>query len=342
MLAAIDKGQWDKASALVEKATASGEVAAAALLVQHGREQQGNEQKTQGFGKARGAGEVFLLASITKPMTAAGLMKLVDQNRVSLADPVNKYIPEFKGGSKAKITLRHLLTHTSGLPDMVPENTELRKRHAPLSDFVAATCRTPLLFEPGTEVRYQSMGILLAAEIVERVTHQKFRDFLTTEIFTPLGMKDTSLGLGGRKIPDTARCQTPGAGDEDWNWNSPYWRDLGAPWGGAHSTVADVARFLTWFLHPRDGALRAATARSMVSNQNTGLNKPWGIGFMLEPGVFGKSCSPRTFGHYGSTGTVAWADPDNNRVCVLLTTKPADQSRAGLLGPVSDLISHAN
>lgn len=336
MMAALDKKQWEKASALVDKATQSGDVSAAALLIRHR-----GERLARGYGKARGAGEVFLLASITKPMTAAGLMKLVEQNRVSLSDPVVKYIPEFTGGSRAKVTLKHILTHTSGLPDMVPENTELRKRHAPLSEFVAASCRVPLLFEPGTQVRYQSMGILLASEIAERVTRTKFRDFLKAELFTPLGMKDTSLGLGGRNIPDTARCQTPGSGDEDWNWNSPYWRDFGAPWGGAHSTVDDVARFLEFFLHPRDGALRTATAKAMVTNQNAGLNKPWGIGFMLEPGTFGKGCSPKAFGHYGSTGTVAWADPEKDLICVLLTTKPADQSRAGLLGPVSDLVSGA-
>lgn len=335
-LAALDRGQWDKAAAKVEQSTASGEVSAAALYVQ-----RGNDRMARGFGKARSPQEVFLLASITKPMTAAGLMKLVEQKRVALADPVSKYIPEFTGASRGKITLQHLLTHTSGLPDMVPENTELRKKHAPLSAFVAASCRTPLLFEPGAEVRYQSMGILLASEIAQRVTKKPFRDFLKTELYQPLGMKDTSLGLGGRKIPDTARCQTPGSGDDDWNWNSPYWRDLGAPWGGAHSTAADVARFLEFFLHPRDGVLKASTAKKMITNQNQGKNKAWGIGFMVEPGSFGKACSPRTFGHWGSTGTVAWADPEKDLICVLLTTKPADQSRAGLLGPVSDTIAQS-
>lgn len=334
MMAAIDKGQWDKAAAKIELATASGEVSAAALFVR-----RGSDQLARGFGKARGAGEVFLLASITKPMTAAGLMKLVEQKKVALADPVNKYIPEFQGGSRGRVTLHHLLTHTSGLPDMVPENTGLRKRQAPLSAFTAATCRVPLLFEPGAETRYQSMGILLASTIAERITNTPFRDFLRQEIYTPLGMKDTSLGLGGRKIADTAWCQTPGSGDEEWNWNSPYWRDLGAPWGGAHSTVEDVGRFLEFFLHPRNGVLRAATSQQMIRNQNAATNKPWGFGFMVERGTFGKSCSPRTFGHYGSTGTVAWADQEKDLICVLLTTKPADQSRAGLLGPVSDMIS---
>lgn len=333
-VAALKRSQVDVAASKIEAATASGEVSAAALLVR-----QGSTVIERGFGKARGPKEIFLLASITKPMTAAAVMKLVERGKVSLADAVHKHLPEFRGGDRDRITVKMLLTHTSGLPDMLSENTELRQRHAPLKDFVAGTCRTPLLFPPGTQVKYQSMGILLAAEIVERVSGTKLRDFLKKEIYGPLGMSETSLGMGGRKIADTAQSQVPKV--EDWDWNSPYWRDLGAPWGGAHSTAADVGRFLEFFLHPRDGALKASTARMMVEDQNRGLNKPWGIGFMIEPGTFGKKCSPRTFGHYGSTGTVAWADPEKDLICVLLTTKPADQSRAGLLGPVSDLVAEA-
>lgn len=279
---------------------------------------------------------VFLLASITKPMTVTAVMILSDRKQLRLEDPVKRFIPEFQ---HAGVTIRHLVTHTSGLPDMLPENTELRKRHAPLRDFVAGTCKTPLLFKPGSEVRYQSMGILLAAEIVERITRRPLRDFLRDEVFRPLGMSQTSLGLGGRKIADTAQCQV--TGDDDWNWNSPYWRDLGAPWGGAHSTAADVTKFLNAFLHPDGRGVKRETAAAMIENQTAGLNRPWGIGWMIEPGTFGKACSPKTFGHYGSTGTVAWADPRTDVTCVLLTTKPAAQSRDHLLGPVSDLVAQA-
>jgi len=238
------------------------------------------------------------------------------------------------------VTIKHLLTHTSGLPDMLPGNNALRIKHAPLKAFVAGTCKTPLLFTPGSEVKYQSMGILLAADIVERVTGQAFREFLRKELFAKLGMRDTVLGLGGRPVASFAQCQVPEV--TNWDWNSQYWRDLGAPWGGAHASTSDVARFLGYFLAPKAGGpLRVETARQMITNQNAGLKKAWGLGFMLEPGTFGKSCSPRTFGHYGSTGTVAWADPEKDLTCVLLTTKPADQSRAGLLGPVSDKVSEA-
>jgi CubicO group peptidase (beta-lactamase class C family) len=173
---------------------------------------------------------------------------------------------------------------------------------------------------------------------VERLTRTPLREFLRRELFAPAGMSATSLGLGGRKIAGTALSQVED--DTDWNWNSPYWRDLGAPWGGAHSTAADVTRLLELFLHPDGRVLKPETARSMIVNQ-TGLPDPWGLGWMIKPGTFGKGCSPATFGHYGSTGTVAWADPKTNVTCVLLTTKPAAQSRDGLLGPVSDLVAEA-
>jgi CubicO group peptidase (beta-lactamase class C family) len=330
---ALKRDRLSKAEELLKNACASGEVRAASLYVR-----QGAERWTAAAGAANPR-TVFLLASITKPFTAAGVMRLVDQGAVRLEDKVEKYIPEFRGGERAKVTVRMLLTHTSGWPDMLPENDELRRRHAPLKEFVAGTCRTPLLFSPGTRVKYQSMGILLAAEIAERVTRRPFREYLSTEVFAPLGMKDTSLGLGGRAIPDTAQCQV--TGNDDWNWNSPYWRNLGAPWGGAHAPAEDVGRFLEAFMNPEGRVVKAETAAAMVANQNAGLNDPWGIGFQVKPGGFGKACSPETFGHSGSTGTASWADPKTGTSFVLLTTKPAEFSRATVLKPVSDLVSEA-
>jgi beta-lactamase class C len=222
---------------------------------------------------------------------------------------------------------------------MLPENEALRRRHAPLSDFVAATCKTPLLFRPGSEVRYQSMGILLASEIAQRITRMPFRDFLRREFFEPLGMRQTSLGLGGRRIEDTAQCQVEAK--EDWHWNSPYWRDLGAPWGGAHSTAADISRFLEVFLRPPENVLKRETVELMLRNQTEGMKEPFGLGWMLGPTIFGRPFNSRAFGHYGATGTVAWADKSTGIRCVLLTTKPADVSRAALLGPVSDIVAEA-
>lgn len=331
---ALRREKLDQAVGLIQTRVDSGKLHAAVLHVH-----QGKEVVSRNFGAAATPNAVFLLASITKPMTASSVMILSDRNQLSIEDPVQKFIPEFRGGEKDRVLIRHLLTHTSGLPDMLPDNDELRKMHAPLKDFVAGTCATPLLFPPGTKVKYQSMGVLLAAEIVQRITGRPLPEFLHDQLFVPLGMKDTSLGLGGRKISDTMQCQV--AEHTDWDWNSSYWRNLGSPWGGAHSTAADVTRFLEYFVHPRPPVLKTATAAAMITDQNRGLNLPWGLGWTVAHG-FGNLCSVRTYGHGGSTGTLAWLDPEKELSFVLLTTEPAATSQKALLGPVADVISDSS
>jgi CubicO group peptidase (beta-lactamase class C family) len=330
---AVERQKLDQAAALVQSKTDSGEVRAASLDVRSGK-----DVFSKDFGEAKSGRAVYLLASISKPMTATAVMLLADRGALSTTDPVRKHIPEFQGGDKDKITIRHLLTHTTGLPDMLPENDELRKRHAPLKDFVAGTCKTPLLFAPGTKVRYQSMGILLAAEIVERVAKKPLAEFLKAEVYGPLGMRDTSMGLGGRKIADTMQCQVDAP--SDWDWNSAYWRNLGSPWGGAHATAADVAMFLDYFAHPTAKVLKPETAASMIVDQTGGLTPSWGLGWTLARG-FGKGSSPRVFGHGGSTGTLSWHDPAKDLTFVLLTTKPSVVSGKALLNPAADLVAEA-
>jgi CubicO group peptidase (beta-lactamase class C family) len=327
-----DNKKLDEAGALLEEACKAGNVKAATLLVT-----KGDFRLLRHFGSVGNNNPVFLIASISKPMTAAGVMLLVDRGELALSDPVRKFLPHFRDEGRELITVRHLLTHSSGLPDMLPQNAELRKGHASLDDFVDAICQTPLLFTPGTEVRYQSMGFMLAAKITECITGMPFRDFLSQEMFVPLEMNQTSLGLGGRRLSGVMTCQV--SGNDDWNWNSAYWRDLAAPWGGVHSTAEDIGRFLGSFLHPTGQVLKPETVASMVANQTPGLNSPWGLGWMVKPGTFGRLCSDRTFGHFGVTGTIAWSDPMADLCCVLLTTKPVVHSRECLLGWVSDLVS---
>ncbi|MEZ5400559.1 MAG: serine hydrolase domain-containing protein [Bryobacteraceae bacterium] len=343
------------AARLLEAETASGRVLAASILV--ARDQRIVLHK--GFGKLApsaaappvGPGTIFLLASITKPVAVSALMLLVERGQVSIEDPVSRYLPEFSQDDRKATRVRDLLSHTSGLPDMLPENTALRRRHAPLSDFVAASMTTPLLYAPRTDFRYQSMGILLAAEIVERVTKKRLRDFLKQEIFDPLGMRHSALGMGDFRIEDTAWCQTSGNSPdlESFGPNSPYWRDMGHPWGGMHSTTSDLAVLLQTFLNGGVyGATRVfspATTSVMTRDQNTAIGKPWGLGWGLATSpvwaYFGDLVSPRTFGHSGATGTVAWADPERRLVCVILTTRPSGEDNGRLLRVVSNAVAAA-
>ncbi len=331
------------AAQIIQKQIDNGTLHAAVLHVR-----RGDEVMQQAFGKAQ-LDSMFLLGSITKPLAVAlPVMILLDRGELKLSDHAVKYLPEFNEGSRKDITIEQLLTHTSGLPDQLENNNALRAQHAPLSEFVKGAMRTPLLFAPGTQYHYQSMGILLAAEIVERVTKSPLPKFLQQHVFTPLGMSRTVLGLGQFKKSDMVPMQTEhaapeaGGGDpkaREWDWNSDYWRNLGAPWGGAHSTAADMSAFLRSFLHPDGKVLREETARLMIQDHTPTLEAHRGIGFMVGPAGLGKGCSTRTFGHSGSTGTLAWADPATDTSFVLLTALPKNVSGDLILQPVADLLS---
>jgi beta-lactamase class C len=338
--------RMQSAAQIIQQQVDAGMLASAVLHVR-----QGKDTFQQAFGKAENEDAIFLLASITKTMTATAVMVLADRGELQLSDLAMKFIPGFNEGARKQITIEQLLTHTSGLPDQLENNTELRSHHAPLSEFVQGAIRTPLLFAPGTKYHYQSMGILLAAEIVKRITKTPLPDFLAKEVFTPLGMKHSALGLGSFKLADTIRCQTEHAAPESgagipqsasWDWNSPYWRNLAAPWGGALGSAADVARFLDCFMHPSGKMLREETTRLMLQNHTPGLTARRGIGFALGPEGFGKQCSQQSFGHSGSTGTLAWADPATDTTCVILTSLPSRISGQTILQPVSDRVAAAD
>ncbi|MBL8240312.1 MAG: beta-lactamase family protein [Bryobacterales bacterium] len=322
-------GRFRHAESILEKAVHSGLLQAAVLRV----EQRG-EIFERAFGLARPESQ-FLIASITKPMTATAVMLLADRGRLHYEDPVSKYIPGFTQGDRAKVTIRHLLTHTSGLPDMLPDNIPLRQRQAPLRAFVDGALTTPLLFAPGARTSYQSMGILLAAVIVEKLTEKPLPAFLKAELFQPLQMTRTVLGAapGAVKI-QVEHADPPGGTPEtaSWDWNSAWWRSLGVPWGGAHSTAADITKLLQAFLHPTGAPLKKETAQRMTANQNAGLDKPYGIGWAIVP---------PGFGHGGSTGTSCWAHPGKDATFVLLTSLPAKASQKPMIEPVANAIRAA-
>ena len=187
----------------------------------------------------------------------AALAMLVDEGKVGWETRVVSMLPGFQLADRVateQTTVRDLLSHTSGMPDMLPENTSLRRTHAPLSAFVEGALKTPLLYTPREGFQYQSMGTLLAGEIVERVSGMRLRDFEQKEIFTPLEMKNSALGMKqGWRIEDTVHVYEGVRENKEDNLrfgaNSPYWRDMGHPWGGMHSTTTDLAILLQTFLN---------------------------------------------------------------------------------------------
>lgn len=326
LCAALRQERLDEAADVLAKATASGQVTSAVLHVS-----QRETAFTRHFGKAPSVDAMFVLGSISKPICMTAVMTLFDQGKFGLDDPVKKFIPQFTGDGRDKATIRHLLTHVSGLPDQLPENNELRKGHAGLSEFVEHAIRTPLDFAPGSKYQYSSMAILLASHVGKIISGIGILDFVDRTVFQPLGMKHSALGLGQFKLSDMMTCQTEygakesGAGDpaaKDWDWNSPYWRKLGAPWGGVHASAPDVGRFLAEFLSAKGAAVKPETARLMVRNNNGAGLTPRGLGLNVGAAAGSPGCSEKTFGHTGSTGTIAWADPATETICVVLTSLP--------------------
>jgi CubicO group peptidase (beta-lactamase class C family) len=273
---------------------------------------------------------------------------------MALDDRVEQFVPRFGREGKHAVTVRNLLTHTSGLPDMLANNIELRAAHAPLSEFVAGACACRLDFQPGRGVQYQSMGFALLGEIIHQVSGKSCAQFLHDEIFEPLGMNDTALGApaGWFEGPSPTIDRIPEirlpAGSEQleesarsWNWNSRYWRQLGAPWGGLLTTASDLTRFGQMLLgRGRFGsrqilspaAIDAATRNQLDAMRDIPAEdrrtRPWGLGWRLHWGAhsanFGDFLGPRTFGHWGATGTLMWIDPDLDACVILLTTQPQE------------------
>jgi CubicO group peptidase (beta-lactamase class C family) len=272
-----------------------------------------------------------LLGSISKPINVTAVMTLFDEKKFDLDDRVKKFLPTFTGDRRDEVTIRHLLTHVSGLPDQLANNNELRKQHAPLTEFAAQAARTRLEFAPGARYQYSSMGIMLAARIAELISGSDIRTLVDRTVFQPLGMNHSAQGLGRFKLEEMVSCQMEGAAPEsgagdpqakEWDWNSPYWRKLGAPWGGTHASAPDIARFLGEFLGARGKAVKPETARLMIKNHNPEGFTPRGLGFGVGKESGSPGCSERTFGHTGSTGTLCWADPETETICVVLTSLP--------------------
>lgn len=325
--AALKQGKLDDAADVLSQATESKQVHAAALLVC-----QGEKEFAKTFGAAaESLDSMFLLASITKPICIASVMTLFERGEFGLDDPAKKFIPEFTGDGRDKITMRQLMTHVSGLPDQLPQNKQLRSQHAELREFIDGAIRTPLLFEPGSKYSYSSMAILLATEVAQRISGKPIAELVEETIFKPLEMKHSALGLGKFKLESMMSGQVAsaaaesGAGDpaaKSWDWNSRYWRELGVPWGGAHGSALDVGKFLNSFLHPDGKAMKPESAQLMISNHNADGVKSRGLGFDVG-GMLGSPQNESTFGHTGSTGTICWADPPSDTICVVLTTLPA-------------------
>jgi CubicO group peptidase (beta-lactamase class C family) len=280
---------------------------------------------------------MFYMASVTKPVIYLAAMLLVERGRLNLSDHVTRYIPEFTGRGKEAAQVLHLFTHTSGLPDELPNNADLRRQHAPLSKFIEGSIQAELLFKPGTRFSYSSSATILVAEIVQRLSGCSIQELVHREIIEPLELKSTGLGSQGFARERLVRTTVPDyQAGTDFSWNSKYWQELGSPAGGLFSTPEDYAVICALMLSGgkwRDVRLLSpAAVRMMTTNRLNDLpdlpepvrrTQPWGLGWRLNhlgmPDSWSDLLGRHVFGHTGSAGNVVWMDPQTQGFCIVLT-----------------------
>lgn len=360
----LDNERLQQAGSLLKEWTAAGSVPGAAIVV--GR--YGMMVEPQFFGKqgpeknaeAIRSDGMFLLASITKPIVYMSALRLVERGDLVLSLPVTHYIPDFAAHHKESILVHHLFTHTSGIPDMLENNVALRQSRAPLKQFIqGAIYDTVPLFQPaGTGLSYQSMGTLILAEIVQRLTRKTIAQHVRDEIIKPLDLQNTWLGRGDFPRERLVRVETPEYQiGSNFGWNSDYWQDLGVPWGGMFSSPADMAVLCQCMLNYGEVQDRRLLSRSMLEMATTNrLNdypdlpepirrsQPWGLGWRLnhpgQSGSWGNLLDRSVFGHTGATGTMVWMDRRRNGFAVLLTTAIRSQAPWRLV-KLSNIIASA-
>ena len=270
-------------------------------------------------------------------MTAAALMMLVDEGKVDVDDPVEKYLPEFRGQMvvaekdadhvllrkpKHPITVTNVLTHTSGLPfQSALEGPALDQ--FPLSARVRSYAMTPLEFEPDSRYQYSNAGINTAARIIEVVAGMPYERFLDERLFQPLGMEDTTFWPSEAQAARIAKSYKPGPnnkGLEETTIGQLQYpltdrsERFPMPAGGLFSTAHDVARFYQMLLNGGqfDGKrlLSEAAVKQMTSRQTPpGLKESYGFGIAAGPGHFG---------HGGAYSTNTWADTRRGLILVWL------------------------
>jgi CubicO group peptidase (beta-lactamase class C family) len=294
---------------------------------------------------------MFRIASMTKPMTAMAVLMLQEDGKLNVEDAVEKYLPEFKGqkliSAKSEgtitlkkparpITLRDLLTHTSGLPGGYPVGLgdvySLRNRT--LNETTLIISQQPLDFEPGSKWAYCNAGIDTLGRIVEVVAGMSYEDFLQKRLFDPLGMKDSTFrpseaqlkrlaatyGITDKKLKPAPLNFIPALA----NSKHPI------PAGGLTSTAGDVAKLYQCLLNGGElngqRIMKTETLKLMTKTQTgdiktgftDGMSFGFGFAVVKEPKGITEKLSIGTFGHGGAFGTQSWADPDKDLFMILM------------------------
>ena len=292
---------------------------------------------------------VFWIASMTKPLTAIGVMMLVEEGKLQLDDPVEKYLPAFKGQKLSVgqnlsapprvVTVRDLLTHTGGLASVVPTAANQPVDTVPLAAMVDLSGRTPLVSAPGAKWAYSNAGINTLGRLIEVCSGQPYAEFIQQRLLEPLDMNSTtfwpdvtlqaSLATPYRK--DKTTGELVAATNTRFSLPLQNKARTALPAGGLFSTANDLAQFYQMILSggKLNGQrfLRRETLQLMTTNQLGDLPKVsfapgmhMGLGFHIvdQPTGVTESLAHGSFGHGGAYGTQAWVDPVRKVAYILL------------------------
>ena len=336
-------------------------VAGAVTLVAHGAdivEFDATGMADVEAGHAMQKDTIFQIMSMTKPVTAIGIMMLAEEGKLALRDPVEQYLPEFRGlrvrttlGPDAErasipnhaITIRDLLTHTAGIqdypgPPTIPDYAQTMS--VPLDEVVRQLAKQPLLFQPGTQWSYSSPGIEILGRIIEVCSGEKYADFITEHILQPLGMKDSFFFPPADKVSRIAMVYAQKDGKLVPSQASILGGDpakhrqgavFPAPGWGLYSTAEDLLHLYRMMLN--DGVyeghryLSPFSVHVMTEPQTTGIQpvgwmrgSDYGLAWEIVTDPLGELAGHTigTYGHGGAFGTQGWIDPNNDLISILL------------------------
>ena len=331
----LDPTRLQQAFDVVSRQVESGAVPSAVLAVANGA---GLVRAEAFSGADRAATDsLYLLASISKPVTATAVMQLVQRGLLVLSAPLQGIIPEFVAppswpglpGAEA-VAAWHVLTHTSGVVDM--DNDLLSRERPDRARLLEIACASRLRFVPGSRFEYNSLSFALLGEVIRRLDGRDYPDYLRAQLFDPLGMRDAAFAP-----TDPARAvaaEFPGLPKEYQAFAATYFNSIQAPGGGLWGSAADLVAFGRAML--RGGELdgvrvlgrryvalmtRAHTGGLLDEGYTPPRPARYGLGWGGPDGAEGSPASDRAFGHGGATGTRFLVDPDADLVVVYLTNR---------------------
>lgn len=271
---------------------------------------------------------IFDAASLTKVLsTSPSIMLCIQDGKLTLDTLVSKVIPEFTGDGKERVTVRHLLTHTSGTRSSIPRE----RVWAGYQNGVAAAVAEPLLNRPGERFRYSDINFILLGDIVRRVSGKRLDEFAAARIFGPLGMVDTGYLPSARKRSRIAPTEREAEGLVHGVVHDPTCRRMGGVAGhaGVFTTARDLAAFCRMMLHGGKSAsgtqILTRASLSLMTRSNAlpgGVRR--GLGwdmYSYYSEMKGTAFGASSYGHTGWTGTGLWIDPDARAFVILLTNR---------------------